>query len=53
LPDIVFVVSYLFKHGRPPEPMQCGDANNDGKVTIADIVYLVAYLFKFGPPPIC
>jgi hypothetical protein len=49
--DIVFLVSYLFKHGPAPVPIQSGDANCDGNVTIADIVYLVAYLFKHGPVP--
>jgi len=29
----------------------CGDANNDGKVTISDVVYLINYLFKGGPAP--
>jgi hypothetical protein len=28
-----------------------GDANEDGKVTIADVVYLINYLFKGGPGP--
>ena len=28
-----------------------GDANYDGKLTVADIVYLISYLFKGGPPP--
>ena len=49
--DIVYLVSYLFKHGPAPTPIQSGDANCDGKVTISDIVYLVAYLFKHGPAP--
>jgi hypothetical protein len=29
-----------------------GDANRDGRVTVADVVYLVGYLFKGGPPPV-
>jgi len=44
-------VSYLFKRGPAPAPIQSGDANCDGKVTISDIVYLVSYLFKHGPAP--
>jgi hypothetical protein len=51
--DIVFLVSYLFKHGPAPAPLKSGDANCDGKVTVADVVYLVAYLFKHGPQPAC
>jgi len=49
--DVVYLVSYLFKHGPAPAPIQSGDTNCDGKVTVADIVYLVAYLFKHGPVP--
>lgn len=49
--DIVYLVSYLFKHGPAPAPLHSGDANFDGKVNLADIVYLVSYLFKGGPPP--
>jgi hypothetical protein len=51
LADIVYLVSYLFKSGFPPIPMQSGDANSDGVVNLADIVYLVSYLFKHGPQP--
>jgi hypothetical protein len=49
--DIVYLVSYLFKSGFPPAPLQSGDANSDGVVNLADIVYLVSYLFKHGPQP--
>jgi len=36
----------MFKKVKP------GDANVDGKVTVADVVYLVNYLFKGGPPAV-
>lgn len=51
--DVVYLVSYIFKRGAQPRPLEAGDANRDGKVNIADIVYLVAYLFKAGAPPAC
>jgi len=51
LADIVYLVSYFFKSGFPPIPMQSGDANADGKLDLADVVYLVSYLFKHGPQP--
>jgi len=51
--DIVFLVSYVFKHGPAPVPLKKGDANGDGIVNIADIVYLVAYIFKHGALPRC
>jgi len=49
--DIVYLVSYLFKHGPAPALLQAGDVNCDSKVTVVDIVYLVAYFFKHGPSP--
>lgn len=52
--DIVYLISYLFKGGSAPLPLQgVGDANCDGKVSVSDIVYLISYLFKGGAPPCC
>jgi hypothetical protein len=52
--DIVYLISYLFKGGSAPLPIQkVGDANCDGKVSVSDIVYLISYLFKGGAPPCC
>jgi parallel beta-helix repeat protein len=53
LADIVYLISYLLKHGPAPVPVAKVDVNGDGKVNIADIVYMVSYLFKHGPSPIC
>jgi hypothetical protein len=50
---VVYLVSYLFKGGPPPNPLIKGDANGSGKVTVADVVYLISYLFKGGPTPHC
>jgi hypothetical protein len=49
--DVVYLVSYLFKGGPPPNPMAAGDANCDTKVTVSDVVYLISYLFKGGNVP--
>ena len=51
LSDIVYLISYLFKQGNAPSPIQSGDANCDDNVSLSDIVYLIAYLFKQGSPP--
>lgn len=51
--DVVYLISYLFKGGSPPNPLIKGDANGNGKVTVADVVYLISYLFKGGPTPHC
>jgi hypothetical protein len=51
--DIIYEISYLFRNGEPPEPMECGDANCDGIVNSGDVVYLISYLFREGPLPGC
>lgn len=51
LGDVIFLISYLFRSGHPPYPLEAGDANWDGVVRVGDIVYLVNYLFRGGPPP--
>jgi hypothetical protein len=49
--DVVYLVSYLYKNGPPPDPSWVGDANSDDVVNVGDVVYLVSYLYKGGPPP--
>ena len=49
--DIVYLISYLYRGGLPPDPPEAGDANWDGQVTVEDLVYLINYLFRDGPHP--
>ncbi|MGB7060783.1 MAG: hypothetical protein WBF13_00335 [Candidatus Zixiibacteriota bacterium] len=50
--DIVYLVSYLYRGGPAPIPMECvGDVNNDDVVNVGDVVYLVSYLYRSGPAP--
>jgi len=51
--DVVYLVSYIFKGGPPPEPLCGGDVNGDGDINLGDGVYLVAWIFKGGPAPVC
>jgi outer membrane protein assembly factor BamB len=51
--DVVYLISYQYKSGPAPNPVEVGDANCDGIVNIGDVVYLVSYLYKNGPPPSC
>jgi len=50
LPDIIFLVNYVFKGG--PKTGCRGDINASLKIDLGDIIYLVNYIFKDGPNPI-
>lgn len=50
--DVVYLVSYIYKGGPPPDPLCVGDVNDDGLVDVGDIVYLVNYLYHGGDAPL-
>ena len=52
--DAVYLISYIFAGGLPPDPLAAGDVNCDETVNISDVVYLMDWIFGFpfpGPPP--
>ena len=49
--DAVFLINYIFKGGRSPNPVCIADANADGNVNVGDAVYLINYVFNGGPAP--
>jgi hypothetical protein len=51
--DVVYLISYLFKEGLEPYPLDAGDVNGDCSIDVGDVVYLISYLFRGGPPPVC
>jgi hypothetical protein len=51
--DVIYIISYLFKGGPAPVPVQGADTNCDGSVSVSDVIYLINYLFKGGTPPAC
>jgi len=53
LSDIVYLITYIYKRGPAPHPIEAGDVNCSGVVELGDIVYLISYLYKGGPPPSC
>ncbi len=44
--DCLYVLNLI-----PAPSSDCGDANDDGMVSITDAVYLINYVFAGGPPP--
>ncbi len=51
--DAVFMINYVFRDGRAPDPLWLGDANCDGAIDVGDIVFLIAAAFRYGPQPEC
>jgi hypothetical protein len=51
LPDVVYLVNYIFVGGTAPDPVLSGDANGDGRINIADVVFLINCIFRDGPAP--
>jgi hypothetical protein len=51
--DVVYLISYLYRGGPPPDPYVLGDVNCDGVVTAGDIVRLLNYLFRGWEAPRC
>lgn len=49
--DAVFILSYTFSGGQPPNPLAAGDLNCDTAVDISDAVYLIDRIFGGGPAP--
>lgn len=49
--DAVYLITYIFGGGPPPDPMAAGDADMNGIVNISDAVYLITYIFGGGPAP--
>ncbi len=51
--DAIFLVTYVFKAGPAPDPLEAGDANASGAVDIGDAVHIVNFIFNGGVAPVC
>ena len=49
--DIVFLISYIFKGGTAPDPLDAGDVNCDGDINVGDAVHLIDFTFRGGAAP--
>ena len=50
--DAVYILSYAFRNGPAPIPIQeSGDANCDGFSNVADAVKIISFVFRDGLPP--
>ena len=51
--DITYIVSYLYKGGPAPDPVESADADNSGAINVLDITFIINYLYKGGSEPSC
>lgn len=49
--DGVYLISYIFAGGPPPNPPEAGDTNCDEIINITDAVYIINFIFNEGPAP--
>jgi PKD repeat protein len=49
--DLTQLVSYMFKSGPAPNPVELADVDCNDSNDIGDVTYLVTYMFRSGPPP--
>jgi len=51
LSDLVYLITYLFKGGPPPDQLCRADVNCSGEIDLGDPVLLISYLYKGGTAP--
>jgi len=51
LSDLVYLITYLFKGGPPPDQQCRADVNCSGEIDLGDPVLLINYLYKGGTAP--
>ena len=51
--DVTFLISYLYKQGTAPEPLEKCDVNSSGSINLLDITHIIAFLYKGGADPVC
>ncbi len=51
--DAVYLISYVFRSGPAPDPLDAGDADCSQEVDLSDAVHVINYIFKGGPEPGC
>ncbi|MCH9031848.1 MAG: hypothetical protein IIB00_06275 [candidate division Zixibacteria bacterium] len=49
--DAIFLITYIFKDGAAPDPIESGDPNCSGAIDISDALFIVLYIFRDGDTP--
>lgn len=51
--DVTYLLSYLYKGGPAPKPLEAGDTNGNGSTNLLDVTYFINYMYNGGPMPVC
>jgi hypothetical protein len=51
--DVGFIISFLYRGGAMPYPIEAGDVNDSGNLNLLDVSFLIKYLYRSGPPLQC
>ena len=51
--DATYIISYLYKGGPAPDPLEAADVDSSLTVNILDVTRLINYLYKGGAAPDC
>jgi hypothetical protein len=51
--DIIYLISFLYKNGPEPDPIQLADVNSDYSTNMLDILHMISFQYKGGPEPVC
>lgn len=51
--DITFLITFLYKSGPSPHPLEVGDVDGSGDTVIFDVTFLISHLYKGGASPVC
>ncbi|NOY88483.1 MAG: PKD domain-containing protein [FCB group bacterium] len=49
--DLLYMISYFFQNGSPPQPLESGDLDCSQNVNSTDLNYFINYIFSNGPEP--
>jgi len=53
LGDVLHLITYLYKNGPAPNPLEAGDADCSEGIDLGDVLFIINYLYKGGPAPSC
>jgi hypothetical protein len=51
--DVGFIISFLYRGGAMPYPIEAADIDGNGSINLLDVSFMIKYLYRSGPPLRC